>query len=747
MKVQMESENKQKKESRKNNRGREFMKKSLREQLNDKRRKNVEISLFESAENLNVQLENMKRKMDKYLNEKIPPEIFKKKKKPKEIVKMKHTIMQDMINEDDERRKRIKEMALNGELEKMFAKKTEARNREENIKRIERERIERFERIEIERVERIERERVERVERIERERIDRNERDRIDRIERDRIERDRVERERLFQEELRIEKIKQEKIIRREIQMENEMKSQMKSADEKEKEESLKKQRGAMDKEKQILEQLRMDVEIESFRFEQNKKNNQVEVKQTKKEGEVQETSELRLKIQNWKKKVPDTKDENSVKVFQELEKFLRGERKSFDDFPIVELPSSENIEAIPEETEKKLHGAKGLDKVEYENKQIFRRVDKNLSYKKRKEEYRLKELKQRRFENKSKFKARKMNYNYFDYDKQLKKQQEFKEKQKLNQVHMQEKFGQHFKDKTKPSDEKLVILKEGVHRHHTNCKHHCDLNKKYFNRKLELKSKTLSAWSKSPLTANSKGGTVEQDLNNARTQRSRLNKDDISVSEGETIVGASVDKEQDKAAKKPSLKEGNNPLTEDLPKKEVIKPLDEKPSDEGFIHTIGPHDYQPPIKKDISSKRKHSQRRKKINNDKSKERVKKYQRPKSQLGRNSSRNKKAVKPNTSRPRERERSFTGLSAQRSNRSRSNRSGRIKSLKKPKIGGIYGIKPQNLPSYKKETDDVSRKSSQKKKGFDPKNLRTNLQSNSIIYNITPKELIVILNIYK
>jgi hypothetical protein len=371
----------------------------------------------------------------------------------------------------------------------------------------------------------------------------------------------------------------------------------------------------------------RIQLENEKLRLEKEK----TEMKE--KLNKIEKTQNLKI-------------NNNSNVVFEEIEKYIseRPKQPGTDVQNEFELADEEiiKIDENDQVTQKK-RGLQNLDSVENENKLIFKRVNKELQMKQRKEmksreSRRTRETRGKTYE--EEVDRLKKLYSKFDLDNENRKKRKSEKKQQWNEQKMKDKFSSHF-SQNKPN--KFLILKSGIHKHDCTA-HHCDLEKKYVNRKQKLKQKAISAWSRSrtPKKSEKEDNVSIQNVGNEHV---------IHINLPQTNTNQEKEKEEvPKKSERPKSNYNLNKRRSSTKKKLSVRPKRKKYGPEKVIVVKNPLDWR---------------------NDRSKSRKK----------------------------------------------------IASLKEPKIGGIYGIAPENLPSHAKKF--VIKKSP--KRGFNPENLHTNLQS--------------------
>lgn len=706
----------------------------------------VQISMFESAEFLTAKMEKMKAEMDKYLKHKIAPEKTKKeKKKNDEIVMAKHTIQEDRVNEEDERRRKIREMARNGQLKKLIDQRKQERKQKsqlEIVKEKKNEKEQKFEKImetkKDKETDKLKNKEIhnknevikngETEKKKEQEINNKNEMMKNDEIEKEReIQRKKQEevkkdkkpkstelkklRSKFFDEEEKkkktleknvkdkLERLKKEKedLLQKQKEKEAEMKAKfeeelrIKLAKEKEKmkNEFEKKQK----EEKEKMEQKKREEEMRNQMRETQEKMRLIQLENEKLKLE-NEKNEIKYKLEVYKKSQRELeivkKNEEKVKtdiVFQEIEKFIsdKAHENNVEQVKNEFMPNpDEVIEGIESEKEVSKEAVqepmklvskgwpRGLDYVENENKQIFKRVDKALQLKQRREiEARGRSKHKKKAYDEEIQRLRKL-YSKFDYDNEQRKKERSAKKQQWNENKMQKKFLNHFSSKQETNN-KFMILKPGLiaHNHHP---HHCDLEKKFVSKKAQLKQKAISAWSK-----NQKPNKDEEAKSTQKSLRSMQQVDDPNANLEIRITNIE-----------------NNLNTQS--EKQV----------EAIVQRI-PED----------SKSVQNQERPKSNYN-------------SQSRRNSERKNRSTKPKrVIKTPQRVIVIKNPMDWRYDRSKSKKN--IKSLKEPKIGGIYGIDHKDLNSTRE------RKSLKKndRNGFDPKNLQTNLQSKSSLHFFDPR----------
>ena len=717
---------------------RQMMKKSLRQRVKDKKKarpmpKERDFNLFRSEEKLTEKMKNLNWQMDKYLDESIAPLMVKKERPDRdEVNKIKHTIVEDTMGEQEALKRKYKQMALNGQLEAIIDQKNREQQEQKERERLQREEEERVKKV---KKEKEEEERLKKLKIEEEERLKKN--------------KDEEERVKLLAEELKAEQ--KQKELKAEVkrkELENELKKELENEkqkmrnaekarmlklekEQKEKEEELKRQKIQLQNEKKKIELLKQEMreqeierrareremqremqrkqdmmnreakmksEREMKDKEENERRREMEIKEREaererdrqelereeEEREVMTTTGkpqiMKKKKNNWleNKTNLETTVKESTEMFAELERFMSKKSETdknesnINGFQPILIPVTEQ-ELIMENVAREKH-KKGLEDVEYENKLIFKRVGKNLALQKKKRRDRAEEEERKK----------RMN-GHFDYEDEVKKVQLKNQITKEQEQIMQGNFGEHFNEQNK---QRLVVLKPGVQRIDSSKKKHCDWNKKYVNKKLQLKSRTISAWSKSPLTKKAEQvdkyniflGQMDDD-------------DDERTKETKQVM---VSPREGKSINLNVLKPGLNRTT-----KSVTVRGNQKNSPNNKLDTLSE------IKK----------LEKKLNFLRSKQ--------KSVTGVPD----KVVKPSLSR----KKSASNLNSTKRNRfglSITRKKEKIKSLVKPKIGGVYGIKPDRLPLYNKKSRN-SYRSNRSGSEFDPEKLKTNLQSKYLL----------------
>ena len=130
----IKAEKKLKKEDNEDN---SLLKISVLEKFNNMEKQKLDVSLFQTAEDLNKKMEMIKKNMEEYLKKSIPPEIEKKVKKKEKlnVFENEHIITnKTVVNEYEIKKQKYKEMALNGELDKIIDEKIKAKMKEKEEK-------------------------------------------------------------------------------------------------------------------------------------------------------------------------------------------------------------------------------------------------------------------------------------------------------------------------------------------------------------------------------------------------------------------------------------------------------------------------------------------------------------------------------------------------------------------------------------------------------------------------------------
>jgi hypothetical protein len=628
----------------------------------------VEVSMFESAENLTAKMEKMKAEMDKYLREKLAPEKMKKeRKKDDEIVMAKHTIQEDRVSEEDERKRRIREMARNGKLKELIEqrKKEKEKEKEEELAKLrevekQKELEEQRKREELNQAKKDENKREKKKELVKLRNKLSEEEERKRKLKeqavKDKIEKLRKEKEDLLKKQReKEEKMKQkfEEELKKKLEMEKEKMKQEFEKKQKKEREKLKQKAKEEEMKKQMreTEERMRRVELENEKLRLENENNQFKHKL-----EVIQKSRREMEVQKEQDGHLGNKDPaKSNIIFEEIERFISDKPK---DVPQESIKNEfrPNPEEMETEAAPKKIWPRGLDQVEYENKMIFKRVDKTLQLKQRREQ----EQRERSTHKKQAYddeinRLRKL-YSKFDYDNEQQLKNRKAKKQQWNESNMKKKFSNHFSSK---KDNKFLILKPGVVPHHHDKKHHCDLEKKYVNKKIQLKQRAISAWSKNNLN----------------------------------------DKESHSVQK--SLRSIQNFETEEKVEIKITPTGDLNMKSEKQVETKAPVEREKERAKSnyASKSREHSVR-----------------------GNQSTRPRKRVVKTP----QRTIVVTNPMDWRRNQKKSLK--KIKALQEPKIGGIYGIEQRDLHSHQERKSSRKRV----RNGFDPNNLQTNLQSKHIFY---------------
>ena len=728
---------------------RTHMKKSLRQRLKRNREIRQDLSMFESAENLTKKLERMKRNVDKYLRAEIPDEMKKKNKPAKEEIKARPVLGEERMDKGDggrgergERMRRAEEM--------MRRKKREARERKEREEREARERKEREEREAREAREREikqqeEMERRHRQDREYRESMEREQRERREHLEREakqRREREDFERQKQLAIETEINRVRSERerveLLKKEIEEERE---RFKKEMEKEKQERDKIERIELERLRKLKEKLEKNDKERERKMKELQRQMKEESQQRREEHDLREQM-LRLEEQEVIESEKISIGEDTEEVQVETAKASRGKVKG-------------QIAGHAEADE--------LTRVEYENRRIFKRVNKELRMQQRKKYQKIKLDRSR---------AKKLNFAaarpmfgdeprnlrplaMFDIDKEMQKVEDNKVKMREQEKLMSRKFGEFFVNRKEQSRGLVALDRLGAPLDKIPEKH-CNHDHKFVNKKLEMKAKSLNAWGRPPSNvrkSNKKSERIERIVPiemidrsdrseitelNERTERTELTERTQRTEISENVV--EIVQIHNKAGGESHPDESDQHFYQIELEKEagIAAPMN--------INDL-PGLNDEPVNKveriiDVSSKPNEHPKNKR--SAKRQERIrakpKIYQPNRSKRSRSKKPQHKATADlllpgnRIQAHLEKKNSLKRVSNRLTSRSRSRNKdiGPIKSLKKPKVGGIYGIGKAQLKSNKKRERErsMSQKSDRNgsRKGFDPNRLATNSQSN-------------------
>lgn len=454
--------------------------------------------------------------------------------------------------------------------------------------------------------------------------------------------------------------------------------------------------------------------------------------------------TKLQKKLRDEAEKFKKEKELRDQMIKIEEQEIIQNETISIDQ-------AEEVLVEAPKQSQGRVKGkvsghaeADELTTVEYENRRIFKRVNKHLRMQQRKKIEKMKFDRSR---------AKRMNFAaaqpiygdeprnlrplaLFDIDKEMQKVEDGKIKMREQERLMSRKFGEFFLNRKEEARGLVPLDRLGAPLEKIQVRQR-DPSKKYVNKKLEMKAKSLNAWGKPKFKTRPSEvkPKISENIQMVHVHNRAGGDSNLPTESEERYERLELEKE---AGIAPPLNINDLPGLNDNGNKEDYSNYNNHNNNNvNYIQADVSVDKEikqaQPIENaniDVSAKPNELTKKSIRPEPTNKKQAKIYQPGRYKRSRSKSSKHKA---NADRllPGNRMQSFIERNSKPKGKSRSrsrNRNiGTIKSLKKPKIGGIYGIDKNQLKSHKKRERErsLSQKSvrADSRKDFDPNRLAT------------------------